>query len=769
MCTNPRIFQSFCFSILFFFAIPSVFSKPLQNSIPRVVLAFYDSQAIEEIEFTDTHQSAEMPLNHLGLKIRYQDVHAPLPSKEKMGDVRGILIWLATDKVPRPNRLLSWLLEQTQEGRPVIVMGSHGFEESYDGEAADPKLVSKFWETLGLSKTSEWITVTYDVELQSQSNIMTGYERSFTGNLPPFPNVIVHPGKTKSYLKAMRSEQKEKLADIVTIGPNGAYVAPGYDRSVSSDERKKHWFLNPFQFFRLAFSSDSVPKPDTTTLSGRRIYYSHIDGDGWKSQTLVPKYRRDKKLSTEVILKEILLKYPNLPVTVAPVAGDIDMNWFGTKRTRRLAQEIFLLPHVEAGSHTFSHPLSWGFFNDYNPEHEDIYLNQYPTRPASHNILEELTGLTQKLVKQNVSTSDSNQAKDKKQSDITGHYETPRVYYNGPFDLDEDIIGSIAAIQELLPKGKRVEVLQWSGDALPFAKAIELTKKAGVRNLNGGPTRFDATFDSINWVFPIGRSVEGLQQIYASASNEYTYTNLWRNRHYGFEFLRETLNRTETPVRLKPINLYYHMYSGERLASLNALKKNLDYAESKQITPITLSKFAAIAEGFYTTQLEQAGERRWRIHQRGELQTIRFDQATFDAVDFSQSEGIIGQAHIHGSLYVALDPAHVNPVIALKKIRYANQEPDADRPYLIAGRWWTEKFEQMGDGFRCQVKGFGAGNMDWYIPREGRYKIRVKHADGNDTEWSVDVGEDHWLNIELTKAPIQSTTVSVAREKNAGT
>jgi len=54
MYTNPRILQSFFFSILILFAVPAVFSNPLQGSIPRVVLAFYDSQAIEEIEFTDT-------------------------------------------------------------------------------------------------------------------------------------------------------------------------------------------------------------------------------------------------------------------------------------------------------------------------------------------------------------------------------------------------------------------------------------------------------------------------------------------------------------------------------------------------------------------------------------------------------------------------------------------------------------------------------------------------------------------------------------------
>ncbi len=40
------------------------------------------------------------------------------------------------------------------------------------------------------------------------------------------------------------------------------------------------------------------PVPDVTTHSGRRMYYSHIDGDGWRNVTLVKPYKKDKAYSS---------------------------------------------------------------------------------------------------------------------------------------------------------------------------------------------------------------------------------------------------------------------------------------------------------------------------------------------------------------------------------------------------------------------------------------------------------------------------------------
>lgn len=731
--------------------------------VPRTILAFYDSVEDGRVATTEIHRAAEMPLNHLGLVVHYQDIHDPLPDKKAMAGVRGILIWVYWDSMPDPNAFLQWMIEQMQAGQRVVIMGSHAFENvrTEGAPEADPELINRFWKTFGLSSTSEWVSVTYDIKLGVTSPEMTSFERPLNGALPAFQLKKVNDNGFNSYLKVYRSGHDEVLADLIVTGPKGGYAAPKYSLIYLQNGLLRFWYLNPFRFFREAFATDDLPKPDTTTLSGRRIYYSHVDGDGWRSLSLVPDYREKKKTVMEVLLREVFQKYPDLPVTVAPVAVDLDPSWFGTKENEIIAKEIFALPHVEAGSHTFSHPMDWAFFEHYALENELPYIDSYPEENKNNELLTRLQGVfgydsKTKGVRPDSSLEIKLQSKKMK---LHGNIEIPRAYYTGPFEIEQEIQGSMDIIQKYLPKGKRVELYQWSGDTLAFAEAIKQTRLAGVHNLNGGDTRFDTKFDSFFWVSPIGREVGDQRQIYSSSSNENTYTDFWTKRHYGYGFLEITLRRTETPWRLKPINIYYHSYSGERLASLNALYKNLNYARSQQIAPIAASHFAAIGDGFFSTTIENIGERQWRIKNRDQLQTIRFDHATFDAVDFSRSQGVIGQSHLHGSLYVHLDSEESVPTVALKKIEYSDREPDAKRPYLISGRWWTRNVELLNKGFLCQVQGFGAGDMDWYMPEPGRYRVSVDMPDGQMQQWESTVGKDHRLHIELKDAPIQPFNV----------
>ena len=765
--------------------------------VPRTVLAFYDSELDGDTSTTYAHDVAEMPLNHLGLIVRYQDIHKSLPDEKAMQDVRGILLWFNWDSMPRPNKFMRWMIAQMQAGQRVVIMGSHAFETArIESEAAaDDALIDQFWKSFGLSRAADWVGITYDIKLKSTEEEMVEFERSFSGMLPSFPIKKINDNSFKSYLKAYRKGYDGSIiSDLVVTGPKGGYVAPDYSLINVKSGKFRYWFLNPFRFFREAFATDDLPKADTTTLSGRRLYYSHVDGDGWRSLALVPGYREYKKTVTEVLLHEVFEKYPDLPVTVAPVAADLDSDWFGTKESQQLAKKIFALPHVEAGSHTFSHPLEWVFFEDYDVESETPFLDFYPKVTKSAEI-KNLFGYNEKVetvmldsslersqqAKQRASQSsgqlEKNQSENKRRNKLAAkkvkglrdHYDVPRAFYTGPFDINFEVQGSVDTIQQFLPTGKRVELLQWSGDTRPFADAIAQTRRIGLFNLNGGDSRFDREFNSLSWVSPVGREVGGQRQIYSSSSNENTYTNLWKGPFYGFGYLEQTLRRTETPWRLKPINIYYHNYSGERLASLNALRKNFAYARSQKITPVTASHFAAIGDGFYTTVFENIGKQRWRIKNRGRLQTIRFDQATFNAIDFKQSQGVIGQMHFQGSLYVHLDAAHEGPVISLKKINYSDREPEAERPYLMNARWRVRDVELTEEGFRCQVQGFGGGEMDWYMPTSGKYRIYVEKTDGQLSVRESIVEDDHRLRILIGDAPVQPYKIRVERlrEKDA--
>ena len=69
-------------------------------------------------------------------------------------------------------------------------------------------------------------------------------------------------------------------------------------------------------------------------------------------------------MSAEVVQREAIEAFPDLPVTVAPIVADLDPTWFGSEQSQTIARDLFELPQVEIGSHTWSHPFDWSFFAD---------------------------------------------------------------------------------------------------------------------------------------------------------------------------------------------------------------------------------------------------------------------------------------------------------------------------------------------------------------------------------------------------------------------
>ncbi|MEQ8664026.1 MAG: hypothetical protein RLW62_24675, partial [Gammaproteobacteria bacterium] len=509
--------------------------------------------------------------------------------------------------------------------------------------------------------------------------------------------------------------------DAVVAGPGGGYVAHDYALYFGAEVAQRQWLIDPFAFFGEAFGTDGLPRPDVTTISGRRIYYSHIDGDGWRNVSLVDEYAGKGVLSARVILEEALRPFPDLPVTVAPISAELDRAWYGSDETRQLAREIFALPHVELGSHTHSHPFAWSFFRDYTPAREQRFLPRYAQMHGDRT--RDWVTLGDTVV----------QAEDPRDVAFTADF-VPRAYAVEPFDLALEIAGSRRIIEALAPPGKTVRVMQWSGDTSPFEAALAATAAAGMRNINGGDSRFDTDYPSYAFVAPVGRGVGRQRQVYATNSNENTYTDLWRGRYYAFRFLVETLERTESPRRVRAANVYYHIYSGERLAALRALLLNLKWARGQALAPLETSRYAAIAEGFFSTGLIPDGAARWRVATRGGLATLRFDAAAAAAVDWARSSGVLGQRHYQGSLYVALDPFDAEPVVALTAAKRA--QPEAPL-YLVHSRWLLAGRRGDADGVRVVARGYGAGEMRWQGRPGRRYRVSARDAGGRHEHLTV--------------------------------
>ncbi len=705
-----------------------------RHTVPRTVLALYDSRYSEHPRSTPIHNLAEMPLNHLGLIVRYHDIRSGLPPLSSLSDVRGVVTWFTTEGLPQPVAYLRWLDRLADAGKRVVIISALGALRDDTGAPVPLDEINRTMGRLGWRYDGGWHTTTAGVRYVRLDDAMLGFERPLPVVVPPYATVRATAPDAKVALRVEMPSRGNTASDLVIVTPRGGVVAPGY--AYFSDQMGgrefRQWYLDPFEFFRAALATDEVPKPDTATLSGRRIYYSHIDGDGWRNLTQIEPYRSQHVIAARVVRDALIAAAPDLPVTVGAIVGDLDRSWMGTEESLAVARDIYAFPHVEAAIHTYSHPLDWESFDD-----EARGTRQQRLRDGR---TEHLSG-----------------------PDIVhgGGGAKPRSYETRPFSVTTEIDEASAFVNRLLPAGKRVRLVQWTGDTRPFREVLLRTRRAGLANINGGDTRFDREFPSAAWVSPLAERVGGELQVYASNSNENTYTDLWRDRFFGFSFLTKTVQNTGAPRRLKPFNLYYHMYSGERLSSLNAVLANLAFARSLPLAPIETSRFSRIVEGFFSATLEEAGPRAWRVRNRGALQTIRFDGVAQTAVDFARSHGVVGQRHELDSLFVALDEAAETPLVVLKSVSASTGEPHEDVPYLVESRWRVRDMHVEAATLRFVTQGYGPGEASWQWPFSPAVEVRWRAASGRTGGLRLDA-VDGRLVVRLPQLTAERVDVTIA-------
>ena len=324
--------------------------------------------------------------------------------------------------------------------------------------------------------------------------------------------------------------------DAIALTPWGGYVWPGLGLTgLAAGRDEFRWTIDPIAFLRRALALPAMPVPDTTTESGRRLLLVHIDGDGFPNRSDLP----GAPLASEVLLREILERY-RVPVTMSVIEGEVAPHGLYPRlapQMEALARRMFALPHVEVASHTFSHPFEWS----------EVERGAFGKGYAL---------------------------------DIPGYR----------FDAEREIGGSIRYIESrLAPPGKKVVLLQWSGNTNPGEATLAAVERAGVLSINGGETIATRAQPSYTHVAPLGIRKGGHHQVYAPNQNENVYTNLFTGPLYGHERVIQTFELTERPYRLKPVNLYFHTYAASRRASLEALQRAWRWAMAQPLHPVFTS------------------------------------------------------------------------------------------------------------------------------------------------------------------------------------
>ncbi len=590
--------------------------------LPRKILGLYDgSEATDPVE-TKLQRFAVMPLNYLGYQVELHDINNSLPQGVLAGRYAGVVAWLNSDKSGNKSGLLKWVLKHKSDGLPLVFLDRFGLSPQLFAKEMGGRFQSAFVQSKKVKILKHGDEVGFEIKA------MPGRERI----------IPVIFDRSQPWLSL--GGDKGVSGEAVAITPWGGYALEPFVIDGTVNE-KPRWVIDPFAFFTKALRLEILPAPDTTTENGVRLLLSHIDADGFESRVERP----DAPYAAAELREKILKKY-RIPTTYSVITSTLGDRGHNKKEAPALqteAREIFKLPWIEAGSHTFSHPFYW----------------------------------------QNTETA--------KQGYDAQYLEIPGYNYN----VDAEISGSAAFIDKnLLPPGKKTLLIQWSGDCAPDLDALAASYSASLRNINGGDTLITETNKTITAVAPLGIFKGGWFQIFAPNQNENIYTNGWTGPFYGYRRVIETFRLTDSPRRLKPINIYYHTFSVTKEASRRALEDVYDWALAQKPNPIFTSEYVDKVLDFNSTVIARSGDG-WLIRNAGCLKEFRIPKSA-GYPDLTKSRRIAGFSDFNDQRYIHLAPG------GEAYLKLTEKPPIL--PYLYTGQSTLKSFERTDKGLRLRLK-----------------------------------------------------------------
>lgn len=582
----------------------------------RDVAVLWDSSEVKDASHTYSFvfQRFEVILNHYGYKLEYHDINKDKFSSSDVDPKKyyGLITWFIDDISRNLDEVRKTYRVWFKSKKKVLTLGELGLYYNDKGSGYDIQLINKILKKVNIKFEDHSYDTPLGLVLEKLSpNKVIEFERSYKNEVPKVKVFSSLSSKNKAHVK-VKSLIDKKVSLPIIEGDNFFMVGRGFEVFYNSAQDYYQWRINPFYLVEWLVGSSINVFPDTTTINGRRIFYAHIDGDAFINVSDVDR----ESISGKIILDHIIDKY-NFPLTVSFVVAELDSEYLGKRDFVELAKKIASRENVELASHTYHHPLSW----DRKPSEREI--NAYLDDPSKYD-----------------------------GGPIMAYPPKDKI-----LDYKREIHRSLDYINKTIaPKGKESKFLLWSGSCKPPLEALAQASENGLLNMNGGDSRFDSDFPSYAHLFPLYREVSGKIQVHSSNSNENTYTNNWIGPFSGQLKLIETFENTDKPIRVKPMNLYYHFYSGEKLASLNTLKKIYNFVESQNAFPLFSSDYAQLVEDYVGYSINIKKNKSVEILNHKSLKTFRIDEQGVYP-NYALSKNVIGHKKINNSLYIFLGPS----------------------------------------------------------------------------------------------------------------
>ncbi len=495
---------------------------------------------------------------------------------------------------------VNWLLEHQRRGLKLIFCGSYPFAQDVQRR--------RLLKGLGCWGSLKQYASPQEVFLRVRDPAVMDFEAKTQIHTAEVEDTRAPDGARIFMSVNSRDEAANAMQfdAIYACSWGGALLDPYVTFQVTPEDQAS--LFNPFVFIDAVVSSGNFPAPDTSTRDGRRIFYSHIDGDGFAGLTKFA----GKRVCAELVRDSVLKKYP-FPVTVSLIEAttrglEKGQTMNNAPALEALARDIFTLPHVQVGSHSYSHPYVW---IDYDTE----YIPQYETRQMVLDKGHEVTAVS----------------------------------------AEREVAGSIEYINKLCPPGKQTEIMLWSGNCRPSPEAIRVCERLGIENMNGGGATVTKLRPYMSNIDARIMQWDGELQIFASHQNEFVYTRNWKGPFFGgFSQVIESFEMTEKPRRLKPVNIYYHFYSAATEGALKALVDVHEWSLKQPLHSVTAAQFAALTRDSWRTRVFEAGAGRWVMVNKGKQRTFRLKLGE-GRPDMKLSPGVTGWVEEGGALFIHTD------------------------------------------------------------------------------------------------------------------
>lgn len=494
---------------------------------------------------------------------------------------------------------------------------------------------------------------TQNLQITRQDKQLVGFEVSPPLNPYEFYPVI---SQSKEVLLQLKND-KQQREDAIAITSWGGYaLQPNFIQQLPNSN--VFWIIDPFLFFYRALQTIDAPIPDITTENGRRLLSVHIDGDGFSSQA---KWMGGNIAAVE--LRDRILKRYQIPTSVSVITGDLSHKGMSQQLSTTLidvARSIFALPWVESASHSFSHPLKYhtdfsGFNNELQGEVYGLNIPDYK------------------------------------------------------LDFDVEITDSVAFINKYLaPLDKPCRLFFWTGFGDPSGAILAITYKDHLLNINGlSSTNIDKQHYSMTNIQPMGIQLGKYIQVFAPIEMDFNYMNALAGPLYGFQRVIETFQLTDQPRRMKPIDLYYHIYAASYPASLQALHKVYHWAMQQEVMPVYISDYIKKVLDYYQLRISKRGDA-WLIYSHADLRELR-SSPSLGYPDLTHSQNVLGFNEKNNQLYIHLGPRRMTV------LKYQAEKPKL--PYLVDANARVTSFARTSNDVMFHLQG--------YVPVE----VSIAHAD----------------------------------------